>query len=50
VSQGELARRRARWQPPAPAFERGYRRLFVERVLQASEGCDFDFLRARSLQ
>jgi len=25
--------------------KRGYRRLFVERVLQAPEGCDFDFLR-----
>ena len=46
VPEAELARRRARWQPAAPAFERGYRRLFVERVLQASEGCDFDFLRA----
>jgi hypothetical protein len=28
--------------PPA----RGYRRLFAERVLQAPEGCDFDFLTA----
>jgi dihydroxy-acid dehydratase len=25
---------------------RGYRRLYVEHVLQADEGCDFDFLRA----
>jgi dihydroxy-acid dehydratase len=25
---------------------RGYRRLFAERVLQAPEGCDFDFLAA----
>ncbi len=46
VPGDELARRRAAWRPPAPAFGRGYRRLFVERVLQAPEGCDFDFLRA----
>jgi dihydroxy-acid dehydratase len=45
VDDAELARRRAAWRPPAPAFARGYRRLFVDRVLQASEGCDFDFLR-----
>ncbi|HLE42388.1 MAG TPA: IlvD/Edd family dehydratase [Methylomirabilota bacterium] len=47
VPEAELARRRAAWRPPAAPPERGYRRLFVERVLQASEGCDFDFLRAR---
>jgi dihydroxy-acid dehydratase len=45
VPDAELTRRRAEWRAPAPSFERGYRRLFVERVLQASEGCDFDFLR-----
>jgi hypothetical protein len=27
---------------------RGYRRLYAEQVLQANEGCDFDFLRGRS--
>ena len=47
VPEAELARRRAAWRPPAAPPERGYRRLFVERVLQASEGYDFDFLRAR---
>ncbi len=46
VSEAELARRRAAWRPLAPPAPRGYRRLFAERVLQASEGCDFDFLRA----
>jgi dihydroxy-acid dehydratase len=45
VPGAELARRRAEWRAPAAGFARGYRRLFVERVLQASEGCDFDFLR-----
>ncbi|MCI0457767.1 MAG: dihydroxy-acid dehydratase [Gemmataceae bacterium] len=45
VSEEELQRRRAAWQPPAPKFTRGYGRLYVERVLQADEGCDFDFSR-----
>jgi len=31
----------------APVPERGYQRLYREQVLQADEGCDFDFLRAR---
>ena len=31
--------------PSGNAPERGYARLFFERVLQANEGCDFDFLR-----
>ncbi|MBI3628810.1 MAG: dihydroxy-acid dehydratase [Candidatus Rokubacteria bacterium] len=45
VPEAELARRRAAWRRPEPPVRRGYRRLFVERVLQAPEGCDFDFLR-----
>jgi dihydroxy-acid dehydratase len=44
VTDTELARRRAAWRAPASLPERGYRRLFAERVLQAPEGCDFDFL------
>ncbi len=46
VADDELARRReARARQPAPALpERGYARLFQERVLQADRGCDFDFL------
>jgi dihydroxy-acid dehydratase len=44
VDAEELARRRAQWRAPElPA--RGYRRLYAERVLQAEQGCDFDFLR-----
>jgi dihydroxy-acid dehydratase len=45
VPEAELARRRARWRAPARLAPRGYRRLFAERVLQAPQGCDFDFLR-----
>jgi dihydroxy-acid dehydratase len=43
VEEQELARRRARWRPPAKP-SRGYARLYVERVNQAPAGCDFDFL------
>jgi dihydroxy-acid dehydratase len=31
----------------APTADRGYRRLFLDAVLQADEGVDFDFLRPR---
>jgi len=48
VSDEELARRRAAWTPRPAHFERGYGRLFLEHVLQANEGCDFDFLRGRT--
>jgi dihydroxy-acid dehydratase len=45
VSDEELARRRATWRPPPPAFTRGYGKLYLDHVLQAPEGADFDFLR-----
>jgi dihydroxy-acid dehydratase len=44
VSDDEIARRLAEHTPPPPACARGYIRLYQERVLQADEGCDFDFL------
>ena len=44
VDPAELARRKAQWQAPVLP-SRGYRRLYAERVLQAEDGCDFDFLR-----
>jgi dihydroxy-acid dehydratase len=48
VSDDELARRRAAWKPRAPHFTRGYGRLFLDHVLQANEGVDFDFLRGKT--
>jgi len=48
VDEAELAQRRAKWQKPSPAFQRGYGRLYLERVNQAPLGCDFDFLRGAS--
>ena len=44
VSDEELARRRADWRAPPPRFERGYGWMFSRHVLQADQGCDFDYL------
>ncbi len=44
VSDQELARRRAAWQPAAAPEKRGYANLYVEHVNQADAGCDLDFL------
>jgi len=44
VSDEELARRRAAWTAPPPRYERGYGWMFGRHILQANEGCDFDFL------
>jgi dihydroxy-acid dehydratase len=48
LDPAELDRRRAAWSPPERKDARGYRRLYEDHVLQANEGCDFDFLRGRS--
>jgi dihydroxy-acid dehydratase len=44
VGEDEMARRRARWEPPPPYYSRGYGALFTRHVMSADEGCDFDFL------
>ena len=44
VSEEELAQRRAAWTPPPPRFERGYGVMFSKHILQANQGCDFDYL------
>ena len=44
VPADELARRRARWQEPAPHFARGFGALYQRHIRQANDGCDFDFL------
>jgi dihydroxy-acid dehydratase len=45
VDDAELDRRKGEWQPPAHLAQksRGYRHLYLSTVLQADEGCDFDF-------
>lgn len=44
VSDEELAARRTAWTPPPARYERGYGWMFGRHILQAHEGCDFDFL------
>ncbi|CCQ75127.1 IlvD/Edd family dehydratase [Magnetospira sp. QH-2] len=46
VDEAELEKRRAALeaQPKTPPPKRGYQKLYYDTVLQADEGCDFDFL------
>lgn len=44
VSDEELAARRKHWSPPSHGMKGGYQSLYVERVLQADQGADLDFL------
>jgi dihydroxy-acid dehydratase len=44
VGDDELARRKSAWTPPPALYERGYGWMFSRHILQANEGCDFDFL------
>jgi L-arabonate dehydrase len=43
VDETTLRKRRAEWTPPQLA-KRGWVKLYIEHVLQASEGADLDFL------
>jgi dihydroxy-acid dehydratase len=45
VSEDELRKRRSVWKSPGTAPVRGYAKLYMDHVLQAEHGCDFDFLR-----
>jgi L-arabonate dehydrase len=48
VPESEIARRRANWQPPSPASDRGYGKLYYDHVMQADRGADLDFLVGKS--
>jgi L-arabonate dehydrase len=48
VSDAELAKRRKAWKPPKAPMMRGYWKLYVDHVNQASEGADLDFLVGKS--
>ena len=45
VPENELSKRKNAWTPPAAPPARGYAKLYMDHVLQAEHGCDFDFLR-----
>jgi len=45
VPAEEVARRLSELPESKPKYRRGYGRLFLDHVLQADDGCDFDFLR-----
>ena len=42
----EVEQRLAELGPAEPKYRRGYGALYLEHVLQANEGCDFDFLQS----
>ncbi len=44
VDDDELEARRAALSLPPRVYQRGYAALYVDHVLQANDGCDFDFL------
>jgi len=48
ISDQEMRERLARWSPRKSEHLRGFPRLYIDHVLQAHQGCDFDFLRADS--
>jgi len=45
VDDKEIQKRKSAWQAPVAAPTRGYAKLYMDHVLQAEHGCDFDFLR-----
>lgn len=48
IDEAEMQARRAAWTPPAPHAVRGYAKLYIDHVLQADRGADFDFLVGRT--
>ena len=44
VSENELAKRKSAWTAPVPPSNRGYVNLYVNHVMGADKGADFDFL------
>ena len=47
IPNAEMVRRLQSLETAAPRYRRGYGSLYLQHVLQADEGCDFDFLRSR---
>ena len=49
VDERQIKRRLADTPKPSPHHNRGYGWLFAQHILQADNGCDFDFLRANGV-
>jgi dihydroxy-acid dehydratase len=47
ITHQQMDERRAAWKKPELPIASGYQQLYVERVMQADRGCDFDFLVGR---
>jgi dihydroxy-acid dehydratase len=47
LPEAEIKARLAQWTPPPPHYSRGYGKMYLEHILQAHQGCDFDFLVGR---
>jgi dihydroxy-acid dehydratase len=45
IPEDEMRKRKSAWKSPGTAPTRGYAKLYMDHVLQAEHGCDFDFLR-----
>ena len=48
ISDAEWDIRKNSWKPTPSIHKRGYPALYIREVLQANEGCDFDFLKPKS--
>lgn len=48
VSDEALEKRRAAWKPNAPHTDRGYVSMYMNHIMQADKGADFDFLVGKS--
>lgn len=48
ISDKELQTRKQQWKPAVNRHKRGYPLLYIREVLQANEGCDFDFLKPKN--
>jgi len=44
VSEAEIRSRAESWKPTPKRYRRGYYTMFLNHILQADKGCDFDFL------
>jgi len=44
ISDAEMTKRKQAWQAPLKKFDRGFGKMYSAHILQADQGCDFDFL------